>query len=170
MIQEISVAGDWDAPAYFERLLDRNRLAIDNGFKFGLVSGLQGLEDMLNNAQDLVAYFAVSDTSDGFLTIGQAAKSRRVKTVFMAMRHAEADMESRKVCMEIMREIFRQMMTVLSRDRRRLMAEKIFIDERVQFSEIEQYFLTGCACAFFQIALDYTTPMCICDHDWTDTP
>lgn len=163
-------AGEWDAPRYFKWLLDRNRLAVSHGFDFGLVSGLQGLEDMLHVAQDAVAFFAVSDISDGFMSIGPSAKSRRIKTVFLAMRHAEGDMRARGKCMDIMRELFRQMMTVLSRDRRILMRQNVFIDERIQFSEIDQYFFTGCACAYFQIALDSNTHMCICENEWTAAP
>lgn len=170
MIDEISISGEWDAEAYFKRLLERNRLAISNEIQFCRVSGLQGLEDMLHLAQSAKGFFAVSDISDGFITIGSSAKNRRVKTVFIAMNHAESDMDARSRCMNIMRELFRQMMTVLSRDRKSLMRANVFIDERVQFSEVEQYFFVGCACAYFQIALDSTTPMCICDADWTEAP
>lgn len=166
----VSESGEWKVDKYFKRLLDLNRLAIKHDFNFCLVSGLQGLEDMLHLSQSCTSFFAVSDTSDGYMSIDQSAQNRRVKTVFMAMRHAESDMQARNMCMDIMREIFRQIMTVLSRDRRRFANLKLFIDGRVQFSEIEQYFFTGCACAYFQIAVDNFRPVCICENDWTDKP
>lgn len=166
----ISPSGEWNASLYFNWLLDRNKLAIEHRFQFCEVSGLQGLEDMLHLAQNTSAFFAVSEVSDGYMSIGQSSQNRRVKTVFMALRHEEGNMIARGKCFDIMREIFRQMMTVLSRDRRLFHGMKVFIDERVQFSEIEQYFFTGCACAYFQIAVDNFRPVCICKDDWTDIP
>ena len=169
-MEDVSLTGEWDAHAYFRRLLDMNRLALRHGFRFCSVSGLAGFEDALRHALDGLNFFAVSDVSDGFMSIGRSSQTRRVKTVFLAMRHAEGDMHARNTCMALMRELFRQLMSVLSRDRRSLADRRVFVDERVQFSEIEQYFFTGCACAYFQIALDSATPLCICDHDWTDSP
>lgn len=166
----ISQSGEWDAEGYFRRLVDINYLAVKHGFCFCRVSGLQGLEDMLRFNQVGNNFFAVSDTSDGYMTIDESARNRRVKTVFLAMRHAESDMEARAMCMYIMREIFRQLMTVLSRDRRISSRANVFIDQRVQFSEIDQYFFTGCACAYFQIAVDNFRPVCICSNDWTAEP
>lgn len=166
----VSDSGEWNAVGYFNRLLDLNRLAIRMRFGFCLVSGLQGLEDMLHLAQNCDNFLAVSDASDGYMSIDQSAQNRRVKTIFLAMRHEESNMKARIQCMDIMRELFRQMMAVLARDRRRLASVNVYIDRRVQFSEIEQYFFSGCACAYFQIAVDNFRPVCICKDDWTELP
>ena len=166
----VSSSGEWNASGYFKRLLDLNRMALENHFEFCKVSGLQGLEDMLGLAQSCNSFFAVSEVSDGFMSIGQSAQNRKIKTVFLAMRHTESDMSARAMCFDIMQEIFRQMMTVLSRDRRKFHSLKVFIDDKVQFSEIEQYFFSGCACAYFQIAVDNYRPVCICKDDWTEIP
>ena len=55
-------------------------------------------------------------------------------------------------------------MTKLILERTRLQQNVIYIDERIQFQEIDEYFFSGCACAYFQIAVDtYTNlnPECI---------
>ncbi len=93
----VSESGEWKVDKYFKRLPDLNRLAIKHDFNFCLVSGLQGLEDMLHLSQSCTSFFAVSDTSDGYMSIDQSAQNRRVKTVFMAMRHAESDMQARNM-------------------------------------------------------------------------
>lgn len=159
---------DWDAAAYFHRLLDINRLAVSHNFVFGLVSGLQGLEDWLHLLLDANNFFAVSDGSDGFMTLANP-NDHIVKTVFMAMRHAENDMPSRKKCLNIMKTIFRQMMSVVRHDRS-LHDHGVFVADRISFSEIESYFFSGCACSFFQIAVDVHVPLCICSDDWTIKP
>ena len=49
----------------------------------------------------------------GYTELNTTPHTRRVKAVFLAMRHALDDMEARQECMDIMRELFRQFMPVL---------------------------------------------------------
>lgn len=159
---------DWDAAEFFRRLLQHNVLAQSRNFRFCMVSGLQGLEDMLHVMQDTANFLAVSDTSDGALSLGSSPRFRRVKTVFMAMRHVESDMTARMRCMHVMREVFRQMMSVLFKDGPRLGDEFVFVSNQVAFSEIDRYFFSGCACAYFQISVDVFSDLCVCSQDWDD--
>lgn len=159
---------DWNAADYFRSRLDSNILAIREKFVFCQVSGLEGLEDMLRMMQDSANFFAVSDVSDGFADMSPAAISRRVKTVFVAMRHQESNMEARALCMDTMRELWRQMMSALKRDKTRFENEGVYIDDRIQFSEIDSYFFSGCACAFFQVAFDIDLDLCYNEAEWTD--
>ena len=74
--------------------------------------------------------------------------------------------------MDIMRELFRQFMSVLIQEKTRVEAgcprapgkpdEKgaqgfVYLDPRISFQEIDRYFLSGCACSFFQVAKDVYT-------------
>ena len=43
----------------------------------------------------------------------------------------------------------------------------IYIDERIQFQEIDKYFFSGCACAYFQIAVDTYTDLQFNEAEWT---
>ena len=92
--------------------------------------------------------------------------TRRVKTVFFAMRHALDDMQARQECMDIMRELFRQFMSVLIQEKTRVEEEHFYLDLRISFQEIDKYFLSGCACAFFQIATDVFTDLRYNEEEW----
>lgn len=162
---------DWNAGAYFSRLLKINKLALSRGFVFCDVSGLQGLEDMLHLVKSSPNIFAVSDISDGYAAIGASSpRTRRVKTCFIAMRHRESDMKARLERLCVMRELFRQLISVLSHDTSMLYHHHIAVDPRIQFSEIDAYFLSGYACAYFQIAVDYPLDICIAENEWTESP
>lgn len=157
---------NWDAAAFFERLTARNRFAKNNNYRFARVSSLEGFHDALGQMASSTALVAVSDTSQGGLDIENTPHTRRVKTVFLAKRHAVDDMKARERCMDNMRELFRQFMSVLILEKTKLEENNIFIDPRISFTEIERYFFTGCACAFFQIALDTYTDLSYNPDEW----
>lgn len=158
--------GNWDAAAFFSNLIDKNKLAKSLGFRFCNVSGLEGFEEALENMQNTVNYFCVSDISDGYTDLENSPSTRRVKTVFMAMRHEAENMELRAHSMEVMRELFRQLMSVLIKERVRLEEKCIYIDQRIKFSEIDRYFFSGGSCAFFQIGVDVFENMCFNPEEW----
>ena len=131
--------GIWDATEYFEHLTATNRLAKREGFTFCRVSGLDGFEEALENMQHSTALVCVSDIANGYTELNNTPRTRRVKTVFFAMRHKIDDMRARNTCMDIMREVFRQFMS------------KLF---------------SGCACAFFQVAVDVFTDLRLNPDEW----
>lgn len=157
---------NWDASAFFERLTETNRHAQEHGYVFARVSSLEGFQDLLDNMYSAPAFVAVSDASQGYIAIDNSPHTRRVKTVFLAMRHAVDDMEAREECLANMRELFRQMMSVLVMERTRLAEDCVFMDERISFNEIDRYFFTGCACAYFQIAVDTYTNLQYDPGEW----
>lgn len=157
---------NWDAPALFKRLTERNRLARDNGYRFALVSSLEGFHGALGSMLSTKAFVAVSDISEGGVDIENSPHTRRVKTVFLARRHPEGNMVARQECMDNMRELFRQFMSVLVQEKTKLEENDIFIDSRIKFSEIDRYFFTGCACAYFQIAVDTYTDLSYNPDEW----
>jgi hypothetical protein len=82
------------------------------------------------------------------------------------MRHAVDDMDARTECMETMRELFRQFMSVLILERVKLEQNRIYLDPRISFNEIDRYFFSGCACAYFQIAIDIYTDLRYNENEW----
>lgn len=122
--------GRWDAAAFFESLTTTNRLAQAEGFTFCRVSGLDGFEEAVNQMQSASAFVCVSDIADGYTELNNTPRTRRVKTVFFAMRHAAEDMAARSECMEIMRELFRQFMTRLILEKVKLEQNCIYLDPR----------------------------------------
>ena len=157
---------NWDATPFFERLTASNRLAQEKHFTFHRVSGLEGLEEALHTLQNVTAFVAVSDIAQGYTELNNTPHTRRVKTVFICMRHALDNMTARQQCMDMMRELFRQFMSVLIQERTRVEREHIYLDPRISFNEISQYFFSGCACAYFQVATDVYTDLRFNADEW----
>lgn len=159
---------NWDATSFFEDLTKRNKFAQSKHFTFCRVSGLDGFEEALAKLQTKTAFVCVSDISQGFTDINNTPHTRRVKTVFFAMRHTIDNMVARQSCMDMMRELFRQFMSVLIQEHTRLQQHSIYIDPRISFQEIDRYFLSGCACAYFQIAVDTYTDLQFNQNEWNE--
>ena len=158
--------GIWDATEYFEHLTATNRLAKREGFTFCRVSGLDGFEEALGKMQHSTAFVCVSDIANGYTELHNTPRTRRVKTVFIAMRHQIDDMKARTTCMDIMRELFRQFMSKLILEKTKLENHCIYLDPRISFNEIDRYFFSGCACAFFQVAVDVFTDLRLNPDEW----
>lgn len=162
-----NINGQWNAREFFFDLAKKNRLAQKHNFKACSVSGLDGFEDALQEMQSATAFICVSDINNGYTELNNTPRTRRVKTIFFAMRHKIDDMKARERCMETMRELFRQMMSVLLKEKTRIENKCLFIDPRISFNEIESYFFSGCACAYFQIAVDVFTDLRYNPDEWT---
>ena len=157
---------NWDATSFFQSLTERNKFAKQQEFVFTRVSGLDGFEEALHTLQSATAIIAVSDISQGYIEVNNSPHTRRVKTVFLAMRHALGDMDARQKCMDTMREVFRQFMSMLILERTKLEQNNIYLDPRISFQEIDQYFFSGCACAYFQLAIDTYTDLRYDPTEW----
>lgn len=158
----------WDAEKFFRKLHSRNKLCRKLGFTFGSCAGLQGLYDALAQAGSSPNFIAIDDSSEGYVSLHNSPYVRTVKTVFIAMRHKAGNMKLREDAMSLMREIFRQFMTILIKERVKLEENNITIDPRIQFNEIESYFFTGAACAYFQIAVDTGLDLRDNHDEWID--
>lgn len=158
----------WDASEFFKDLTERNRLAKDNGFVFCRVSGLDGFEEALVNMQNSQAFVCVSELSQGYTSLSPSPRTRMVKTVFIALRHPVDDMQRRQACFDTLRELFRQFMTVLIKEKTALEEHYLYVDPRISFNEMEEYFFSGCACAFFSIAIDKMTDLCYDSDEWEE--
>ena len=157
---------NWNATAFFKDLTNKNKLAINGEFVFCRVSGLEGFEEALEKMQTKKAFVCVSDISQGYTELNNTPHTRRVKTVFLAMRPALNDFDARDRCMDTMRELFRQFMSMLILEQTRLKEHCIFIDPRISFQEIDRFFFSGCACAYFQIAVDTYTDLQFNTKEW----
>ena len=73
---------------------------------------------------------------------------------------------ARQECMDTMRELFRQFMSVLIQEKVKVEEEHIYLDPRISFHEIDRYFLSGCACAYFQVAVDVYTDLRYNREEW----
>lgn len=160
---------NWDAESFFRILTRANKLAQQHSFYYARVSGLQGFEEVLANSQKQKAFVCVQTEDDGFMTLNNSPHTRRVKTVFLAMRYPIDRLDLRSQCFSIMQEVFRQFMSVLLKEKTRLRENNIYLDERISFNEIEQYFAQGCACAYFSIATEVYTDLRFNSEEWTES-
>ncbi|MBQ7854687.1 MAG: hypothetical protein IJ352_06680 [Muribaculaceae bacterium] len=159
---------NWDATVFFESLTKRNRLALAKGFRFCRVSGMEGFQEALASMQSSTAFVCVNEVSQGYTSLDNAPRSRRVKTVFLAMRHKIDDMKARQSCFDTLRELFRQFMTMLILEKTKLEESCVELDRRITFHEIDEYFFSGCACAYFSIAVDVYTDLRFNESEWID--
>ncbi len=157
---------EWDAEAFFRNLVETNRLAQDKGYRFATVSGAEGLEEYIETVKATTCAVCLSEESPGVVSLNNTPHTRRVKTVFLMKRHKLNDMEARKKCLAEMRELFRQFMSVVFKQRTQIEQGLIYFDERVQFTEIERYFAAGAACAYFQIAYNVYTDLRYNPDEW----
>lgn len=159
---------NWDAAAFFESLTKRNRLARDKEFKFFRVSGMEGFQEALSSMQNTKAFVCVNELSQGYTSLDNSPRTRRVKTVFLAMRHKIDDMSARQNRFDTLRELFRQFMSVLIKEKTKLVEHCVELDRRIAFHEIDEYFFSGCACAYFTVAVDIHTDLRYDEHEWVD--
>ena len=158
--------GTWNATSFFQSLTERNILASQHGFRFCKISSPENLEEALASMQNTTAFVCISDSAPGYTSLDNTPHTRRVKTVFLAMRHKLDDMAARNRCFDIMRELFRQFCSVLLQEKTRLEQNCIYLDPRITFNETDEYFVSGCACAFFQIAVDVYTDLRYNPAEW----
>lgn len=160
--------GNWDATLFFEELTRKNRLAQDKGFKFCRVSGMEGFQEVLASMQSVKAFVCVNEIAQGYTSLDNSPMTRRVKTVFLAMRHKIDDMKARQNRFDVLRELFRQYMTVLIKEKTKLEEHCIELDRRITFHEIDEYFFSGCACAYFSVAVDVHTDLRYDKYEWIE--
>ncbi len=156
----------WDAAEFFRNLTAHNRLAQEKGYSFAEVSDLLGLEEYIDQMQKVKAAVCLSEISPGYTALNNTPHTRRVKTVFLIKRHAIDDMKARRQCMEELRELYRQFMSAIFKQRTMLREGLVYFDDRVQFTEIDKYFAAGCACAYFQVAYDVFTNIVYRPEEW----
>lgn len=165
----MNTKSNWDAGSFFQTLTAHNKLAQQHHFVFCHVSGLEGLHDYLSKMQTSHNFVCVSDIAPGYTEIENSPRTRRVKTVYLAMRYPVDNMQSRQAKMDIMQELFRQFMSKLILEKTKLEENKIFLDNRIAFMEVAEYFLSGCACCYFEVAVDVYTDLRLNEEEWSTT-
>ncbi len=159
---------NWDATEFFKSLTEHNRLAQEKNFVFCRVTGLQGFEEALAHLQSAKAIVAVDEIGQGYTELDNTPHTRMVKTIYFAMRHAIDNMAARQVCMDTMRELFRQFMSVLVQEKTKIEQNNIYIVPRISLQEIDSYFFNGAACVYFQVATDVYTNLCYDKGEWDE--
>lgn len=158
---------NWDATAFFRDLTAKNKLAQLKGFTFVRIVGTSDFQELLGG-QSKTAFVCVDDISEGFVELNNSPRTRRVKCVYIAMRHPIDNLAARQACMDTMRELFRQFMSKLTLEATKLEEGHLYLDSRIRFTEIPEYFASGYACAKFQVAVDQFTDLRYNPEEWEE--
>lgn len=160
---------NWDSTAFFERLTNTNRLAQSYEADFCRVSGLDGFNECLGVLKSSKLIVAASDTSSGaFFMNDNTPHNDQVKLFFIAMRHRLDDMAAREKALDLMRELFRQFMSKLALEKVRLEEQCLYLDGAISFNEINQYFFSGMACAYFQLKVTTYSDLRYNPDEWLE--
>lgn len=157
----------WDAEAFFRKLTESSKLAAEMGAKFCAVSGPQGFEDVLSSMKSTKAFVAVCSEEDGAIDIDNTPHSQFVYIIFLAERYKVDKMDARKNALKRLRRLFAQFASVLIQEKIRLEQDAIYIDSKIRFKEIDKYFFSGAACAFFQVSVTHYSDISFNEDKWT---
>lgn len=147
---------NFDGYAYFAQLCTKNKLSLQEQFKFCRVTGLGGMEEALANLKRERCFFCIDDTTDG-ATIRRSGGfyKRRVYTVFLLKRYKFGDMSAHRDALNVCRQLFDQIVSRMLIDKDKLDSDLIYMNtDRIHFREMEKYFLSGCAGIYFMIDVD----------------
>jgi hypothetical protein len=158
----------FDAYNYFEQICSTNKLTSAGKYKFCKVSGMSYMEEVIQKFKTEKAYFCVDDTEDGnIIQQGGGYVERRQYVVFLIKKFAFGKMDEQHTALDECRQIYRQIVKKLIRDRRFLENEMTYLKvDRIPFYEIPGYFISGCTGLYFMITIDIPTELCYDDNDW----
>ncbi len=124
---------------------------MQHGFHPCTVSGIEFLQEPLQQFRQKTAFLAVDDTNDA--TIVQQSGGwfkRRTFTVFLLMRYRMDDMADRRAKLDICREIYRQFVSRMIIDKEDLSNELVYLNTaRIMSRELGTYFMSGCTGLYF---------------------
>ena len=143
----------WNAVEFFKDLVARNKLCRENGFKCTTISGLDGLEESLARMQSTPNQVMVADNAAGITRFDNTPHTTKIRTVFIAMRHAHDDMAARQRCMDIIFEIHRQFCSMLIQEKIRLEEDMQFLDPQVTLQEVDKYLVPDTAICMFELSV-----------------
>lgn len=157
---------EWNAKAFFRSLTEQNKLAKEKGFVYVEVSGLEGLEEALGRLQSTPNFVFVQDNAAGYTELENSPHTRRVRTVFFAMRHKLGDMTARQNCLAVINDLHRQFCSRLLMERTRLQENMQYLNSRIHLQEVSRYLVPGTAICMFEIAVDTYIDLSYNPDEW----
>ena len=137
----------FDAIAYFYALTERNCLAQEKGFVPVTISNTDNLEGLMEEYRDNGRFVAVTDTNSGNLSSPDGAygfSKRRAFTVFLLSAYEYGNMQSRQEELELCRELFRQFVSRILRDKYLYEEKQMYFDTHaIPNQELGRYYRSG---------------------------
>lgn len=163
-----NVYQQFDGIKYFLDLCAKNKLCRDNGFKKARCSGLGNLEEVLQNFRTNSNIVAVEDaTSEQTVTRGNAFFNQRVFTVFLIAGCKSDDMDSVTAAADLCKEIKRQFLTRMLKDKHKFGDKLIFMNtDIIKGQELGAMFLNGRTGLYFMVEVQEPVELIYNDSEW----
>ena len=160
----------FDAVAYFVAMTMRNRLAQERGFLPVVISNTDNLEGLMEEYRDNDRFVAVTDTSSGNLSSSDGAygfMKRRAYTVFILSAYEYGDTQARQVELELCRELFRQFVSRILRDKYLYDEKQMYFDTHaIPNQEIGRYYLSGMTGLHFTLYVQEPVDLVYEEEQW----
>lgn len=158
----------FDAIGYFKNMCNRNRLAKAHNFYPCVCSGINSLEEVLENFRRQSAFFAVDDTNDGVTERRSGGYfKKRTFTIFIMKRYTFNDMEDRQRALDICRQLARQIHSRMLLDGEDLTNDLIYLNtDNVYSRELGEYFINGCTGLYFMIDVSEPIDLSYNENEW----
>lgn len=145
----------FDAIAYFYAMTERNKLAKEKGFVPVTISNTDNLEGLMEEYRDNDRFVAITDTNSGNLASADGAygfTKRRAYTVFILSAYEYGNMQARQQELELCRELFRQFVSRILRDKYLYDEKQMYFDTHtIPNQELGRYYLSGMAGLHFTL-------------------
>lgn len=160
----------FDAVGYFKTMCLKNKLAKANSFYPCVCSGINSLEEVLQNLRRQSAFFAVDDTNDGVTEKRSGGFfKKRTFTVFLMKRYKFDDMAARQLSLDICRQLFRQVHSRMLVDRENMNNELVYLNtDNVYSRELGEYFISGCTGLYFMIDVSEPVSLIYNSDEWEE--
>lgn len=150
---------------YLQQLHTELNLLVDK-YKFAKVSGINALEEVLENSRRNQYFFAVDDSQDGTtFRSGGAYFERRPYTVFILGKADYGDMDKRGEVLEEAKTIYRHLMSRFIIDKPTI---PVLDMERIRFYEVPPAFATGCSGLYFIFNVENPVNLVYDEEAWTN--
>lgn len=159
----------WNPLAFFKGLVASNKLCQQKGFKCVAVSGLEGMEEAIARMQSTPNLVMVAENAAGFTFFDPTPHTRKIRTVFIAMRHKHDDMAARQTCMDIIFEIHRQFCSMLIREKVRLEQNTQYLNPQITLQEVDKYLIPDTAICMFELSVDTYIDLQYNESEWNTT-
>lgn len=157
----------FDANTYFENIVNSLKLTKDK-YKFCKVSGVDQLEEVLQESKRSKYFFAVDDTADGqTFQKGGGYWERRPITVFILAKFDYPNMNKRQPKLEETRVIYRKVLSKMIKDRSVLESDLNYLQtDKVEFHEIPGFFAMGSTGIYFTFVVDNPVTLVYDESEW----
>ena len=157
---------DFDAIQYVKDIVDKNKYAIENGFKFCRISGIGDAEEMINSMRREKAFIAVDDTPESSVIVRDNGPVERImQTVFVAYRFDSKSESSRISAEDKCKTFMLQFLSKILHDKDELKSAMIYLDQDIQ-SRMLGSILDGVTGLYFTFSFARPIKLCYNDNEW----